>query len=79
MKESSEGVVTIHGVTKAVFEGVLAYIYTGILRLLPDLDTMAELYMAADMFQMKDLMEAVRQTMMCCREVLVYNIKVAKK
>ena len=52
--------VTIHGVTKAVFEGVLAYIYTGILRLLPDLDTMAELYMAADMFQMKDLMEAVR-------------------
>lgn len=62
MRECQEGVVNIESVDGSTFKHILDYIYKGRLDGVDDLDCMADIYMAADMFQMPDLIEQVLLT-----------------
>ena len=59
MRECKEGVVTLESVDGATFRHILDYIYKGNLDGVEDLECIADIYMAADMFQMTDLLEEV--------------------
>ena len=59
MRECNEGIVTLESVDGATFKHILDYIYKGNLDGVDDLECIADIYMAADMFQMTDLLEEV--------------------
>ena len=59
MRECNEGIVTLEYVDGSTFRHIVDYIYKGNLDGVDDLECIADIYMAADMFQMTDLLEEV--------------------